>query len=124
MMLVMMMVAVVLIMLVIMVVVVMIRLMMMVAVVLIMLVAVVLIMLVIVVVVVMIRMVMMINGGRDDGDILSINARGPDRLFKPDPIQLHAADSISVQLDSILLQFSSPPKTGHNDETSAQCFLS
>ena len=73
--LVMMMVAVVLIMLVIMVVVVMIRLMMMVAVV--------LIMLVIVVVVVMIRMVMMINGGRDDGDILSIIARGPDRLSNP-----------------------------------------
>ena len=48
-----------------------------------MMVAVVLIMLVIVVVVVMIRMVMMINGGRDDGDILSIIARGPDRLSNP-----------------------------------------
>ena len=48
-----------------------------------MMVAVVLIMLVIVVVVVMIRMVMMINVGRDDGDILSIIARGPDRLSNP-----------------------------------------
>ena len=48
-----------------------------------MMVAVVLIMLVIVVVVVMIRVVMMINGGRDDGDILSIIARGPDRLSNP-----------------------------------------
>ena len=45
--------------------------------------AVFLILLVIVVVVVMIRMVMMINGGRDDGDILSIIARGPDRLSNP-----------------------------------------
>ena len=48
-----------------------------------MMVAVVLVMLVIVVVVVMIRMVMMINGGRDDGDILSIIAGGPDRLSPP-----------------------------------------
>ena len=45
--------------------------------------AVFLILLVIVVVVVMIRMVMMINVGRDDGDILSIIARGPDRLSNP-----------------------------------------
>ena len=55
----------------------------MIVVVVMMMVAVVLIMVVIVVVVVMIRMVMMINGGRDDGDILSIIARGPDRLSNP-----------------------------------------